>query len=229
VGPDNRIAVWAKLIARLGARPGLRLVICVPTRMVPGTPRGLREVRDALLLKAIDAARAAAPDRVAVFSPGAGGTRPLYLASTTVVIDDVYALTGTTHLWRRGLSFDSSLACSVFDERVTRGRCTELATFRAALMARRLGVPVGTLPDDPIDLVRAIHELDRRGSERLAAVPITAPPPPVVGQATYPTDDDANLWNPDGSVDVVDFESLTTALLGAAGLAPSFTDDPAPP
>lgn len=228
-GAGDRLALWGRLLNRLSARPGLRVVICVPTRPVPGTPRGLREVRDALLLRAIDAARQAAPGRVAVFCPGAGGTRPLYLASTTVIVDDVYALTGTTHLWRRGLTFDSSLACSVFDERVARGRCAEVTGFRTALLARRLGVPVGTLPDDPIELVRAIIELDRRGSERLAAVPITPPAPPVAGQPSYPTEDDVALWNPDGSLEGVDFDSLATSLLGLVGLAPSFTDDPAPP
>jgi len=158
---------------------------------------------DALLLEAVDALRAAAPGRVAVFSPGAGGDRPLYLASTTVIIDDVYVVTGTTHLWRRGLSFDSSLSCALFDERVTNGRCTEVTRFRTALMARRLGVPVTALPLDPAELVVAIRDLDQRGSARLAAAPIKATAPPGNAQG-YPTVTDSVAWNCDGSVDVAD-------------------------
>lgn len=220
----DQLNLWQTLLTRLGAAPSLRVVVCVPTRLPPGVPRGLREVRDALLLEAVDALRAQAPGRIAVFSPGAGGDRPLYLASTTVIIDDVYAVTGTTHLWRRGLSFDSSLACALFDERVTDGRCTEVVRFRTALMARRLGVPVATLPLDPADLLVAIRDLDQRGSLRLAAVPIKAPAPPAGAQG-YPTATDRAVWDPDGSVDVADLDTLIAQAL----FTPPFSDEGPPP
>jgi hypothetical protein len=219
-GAGNRVQIWQQLKAQLGLRPSLHAVLCVPIRMVPGTPAGLASIRDLLLLEAIDDLRSSFGDRVAVFCPGAGGDRPLYLASTTVVIDDVYAVTGTTHLWRRGLTFDSSLACALFDENLTDNRCTEVARFRTALMARRLGVPVGTLPDDPADLTRAIRELDQRGSERLAAIPIKRPKLPP----NAPTESDYKIWNPDGSDTSTTIDQLITDLLGSLGFAPSFTD-----
>ena len=50
-----------------------------------------------------------------------------------MIVDDAYTLTGTTHLWRLGPSFDSSLAVVVFDERLTGGRPQEICQFRHRL------------------------------------------------------------------------------------------------
>ena len=53
------------------------------------------------------------------------------------IVDDAYALTGTTHLWRRGLSFDSPFAATVFDEALTPGRPADLVGFRRRLLDSR--------------------------------------------------------------------------------------------
>jgi hypothetical protein len=112
----------------------------------------------------------------------------------------VFAVTGTTHLWRRGLTFDSSLAAAVCDERLVEGRPQEIRGFRRQLLADRLGVPTSRLPDDPDELVRAIRQLDEtapaddfgtRPSQRLSAIPIIAPDP-------TPTETDIDTWDPDG-------------------------------
>lgn len=82
-----------------------------------------------------------AADRLAVFSPGAGAGRAIRFASMSVVVDDAFALTGTTHLSRRGLRWDSSLEASVFDERLVDGRPQDVRGFRIQLVGDRLGVP----------------------------------------------------------------------------------------
>lgn len=207
--PDQ-VNLWSQLIARVGQRKGLQVVVCVPTLLAPGTPRMLQGVRDAALLGALDAMRAAAPDRFAAFSPGAGAGRALRLATTTVVVDDAFALTGTTHLWRRGLTYDSSLAAAVFDERVVDGRPQEVRNFRIRLLADRLGLPVTRVPDDAAELVRAIRQFDERGSVRLSATAIQRPDP-------LPTDEDQNTWNPDGARS--DLTLAAIAALFAAAVA----------
>lgn len=201
---------WQRLITRMSARPGLRVLLCVPTLLGPGTPKRLQEVRDHCLLAAVKAMRAAAPDRFALFSPGAGADRAVRLASTSVVVDDVFALTGTTHLWRRGLSWDSSLAAAVFDERVVDGRPQDVRAFRIQLIADRLGIPASRVPDDPAELVRAVRELDARGSSRLSSASILPP-------ADTPQNADIAAWNPDGSKSDLDLTSA--AALVAAILA----------
>ena len=217
-GPDDdRLDLLQHLVNRLGQRPGLRVILCVPSLLGPGTPKKLQAVRDAELLKAVGDLRSAATDRVAVFSPGVGAGRALRLATTTVVIDDVYAVTGTTHLWRRGLTFDSSLAVAVFDQRLVDGRPQEVRAFRRQLLADRLGLAETRLPDDPDELVRAILMLDEtapkkpdddfgaRPSQRRSALPILAPP-------EAPTDVDVDTWDPDGSRGDLDLAALLAAV-----------------
>jgi hypothetical protein len=144
-------------------------------------------------------------------------------ASTTVIVDDVFALTGTTHLWRRGLTFDSSYAAAVFDEKVSEGRPKEVLDLRRKLLAGRLGVPVSMIPDDPDELVRAIQDYDVTGSFRLAFRPLLVPPtlaPGVLDPQTpnYPTATDRNMWNPDGANNSgqISFDDLSRFFLGAS-------------
>jgi hypothetical protein len=192
-GSGDELALWQALKNRMDERPALRVLICAPIRHIPGTPAPMGRVRDALLIEAVEALRAQDAERVAVFSPSAGPGRTLRLASTTVIVDDAYALTGTTHLWRRGLGFDSSLAVAVFDEQLDGGRPAEVRQFRRELIASRLGLPVSLVPDDPAELVDAVRALgERGGGGRLTTDAIIAPDP-------TPTDTDRDIWNRDGS------------------------------
>ena len=211
---DDRLDLIQHLLDRLDERRGLRVILCVPSRLGPGTPKKLQAVRDSELLTAIKDLRAAAGDRIAVFSPGVGAGRALRLATTTVIVDDVYALTGTTHLWRRGLTFDSSLAAAVFDERLVDGRPQEVRAFRHQLLADRLGLVETRLPDDPEELVRAIRVLDEtapsddfgtKPSQRRSTIPIITPDP-------EPTNVDVDTWNPDGSRGDLDLAVLLAAI-----------------
>ena len=162
-------------------------------------------------MTAIGSMRAAAPDRAAVFSPGAGAGRATRFASTSVIVDDAFVLTGTTHLWRRGLSWNSSLAASVFDERLTVGRPQDVRAFRLQLLADRLGIGMARVPEDPAELVKAIRELDTRGTERFSATPITRPSP-------TPQNADIDIWNPDGSQTTLSLSSIATLFAGAVAL-----------
>ena len=158
-----------------------------------GWPAKLGRVRDALAQQTLSALDSAGPGRVGVFHPTAGRDRALDLASTAVVVDDTYAVIGTSHLWRRGLSFDGGLAVAVFDERVTTGRPTAVQGFRATLLARRLSANPANVPLDPAEVVRAVRDLTRaEGAGRATTGPVSTPDP-------VPTTTDIDLWNRDGS------------------------------
>ncbi len=190
---DDQLRVWQALVDRVTANTVLRLAICLPKDLAPGVPAKLQRVRDHGVRAALDALRAAAGDRLAVFNPTTGPGRDLHLDATSVVVDDAWALTGSTHLWRRGLSFDASLAVAVFDERLVAGRPADVVTFRRSLVAGRLGLPASLLPEDPAELVRAIRGLSQRGGGlRFSPATIDAPDP-------VPGDLDVRVWNPDGS------------------------------
>ena len=187
----DQIAVWGALKQRAQDVPRLRVIVCIPITMMPGYPRTLKLVRDSLLLDAVAALQTIMGDRLAVFSPSAGAGRSVRFASTSVVVDDAYALTGTTHLWRRGLAFDSSLAAAVLDESLTDGRPTDVRNFRRALVGGALGLAPARVPDDPAEVVTAIHILSKQGSARLAVDTVIKP-------SIAPTKDDVEIWNPGG-------------------------------
>lgn len=220
-GTDT-LEVWGALATRMTQRRGFVVIICVPVRTLPGTPEPLGRVRDARILAAIDTFPD--KDRVAMFSPSAGPGRSLRLASTTVIVDDAYVLTGTTHLSRRGLTFDSSLAVSVFDDTLIDGRPAEIVAFRRALIAGRLGIPVTLLPDDPVDLLRALRRLITIGGVgRLAT-------PRLVAPTIQPSATDIDIWDHDGSRPAPGFSGLSwiTALIPATYQTMGGYSNPAP-
>jgi hypothetical protein len=205
---DDALNVWQALVDRVSANPVLRVLICLPTKLAPGSPKKLQRVRDKGARAALDALRSAAGDRVAVFNPVTGPGRSLHLDATSVVVDDAWALTGGTHLWRKGLSFDASLAVAVFDERLTNGRPADVVAFRRAMIAGRLGLASTLLPEDPAELVAAVRQLSSRGGGlRLSPDAITVPDP-------APSEFDVTVWNPDGST-----VSSFNAMSWIAGLA----------
>ncbi len=228
-GPANdTINLLQTIIARMTARPALQLILCVPRYLLPGTPSPLQRVRDSLVIAASTAISnvQVRADRFVRFSPSAGVGRSLRIASTTVIVDDAYALTGTTHLWRRGLCFDSSFAVALFDEVLDIfGRPADISRFRRLLVAGRLGLTLGDVPEDPAELVQAIKMMQDRGGFGKFAVSTIPPPDPTQNTTTLNnliTDEDA--WNPDGSPRVgFDVASLFAGLMTANTLDEEFS------
>ncbi len=178
---DSLIDVVAALKARFAQRPALAVVLCVPEKFLPKQPRKLEAVRSAGVRTALKSLLDAAPDSVVLFTPTAGPGRPLHMASTTTVVDDVWLLTGSTHLWRRGLSFDSSLAVALFDEATARGRPAALRQARRQLIG-----------DAMAQLRATITRLNLAGGLQRVQ-------PNVYPAASDPTSaTDLLVWNPDG-------------------------------
>ena len=177
---------------RLSDRPGLAVLLCVPERFLPGQPKKLETLRRRGIAAALKALREAAPASVVLFTPTAGSGRPLHMASTTVIVDDALLLTGSTHLWRRGLSFDSSLSIAMFDEAVARGRPNLVRAARRQLLADRLALAPALVPDDPRGLCGALLRLNAAGG-LMRVLPDAYP------AAVDPTSAaDLAIWNPDG-------------------------------
>ncbi|MFT3953289.1 MAG: hypothetical protein QM722_02435 [Piscinibacter sp.] len=189
---DALIDLVGALTSRLAERPSLAVVLCVPQKFLPQQPRKLEAVRTAGVRAALKTLLDAAPDSVVLFTPTAGPGRPLHMASTSVVVDDVWLLTGSTHLWRRGLSFDSSLAVALFDEATARGRPAALRQARRQLIADRLGVDVSLIGDDMAQLRTTIHRLNLAGGLQRVQPNVY----PAAADTT--TAADLQIWNPDG-------------------------------
>ena len=106
-GSDDILKPMQALADRLTAQRALHAVICVPVDGFVGAPKDFTRVRADALKTTLAALDAAAPGRVAAFCPNAGAGRSLRLATTAVIVDDVFGMVGSTALSRRGLSFDS--------------------------------------------------------------------------------------------------------------------------
>ena len=194
-GADTNLV--GALTQRLAARPALRVLICAPARFLPDIPPKLEAVRRAALEDAFRKLREAAGERVVLFTPNAGPGRRLHMAATTVVVDDVFGITGTTHLWRRGLTFDSSLAVALFDDTLKAGRPALLVEARRQLLADRLAIARAQVPLDAVELTAVIQRLIKaQGLGRIT-------PDAYRARADETSEADQGIWNPDGRPGVI--------------------------
>jgi hypothetical protein len=166
-GPTDPLAavdLITELANRLVAEPRLRVVILVP-RNVPFVAGyepwsayfyGARAAAAQTLRTAggtVNSPTGPRP-RVVIAHPTGVPGRPLVIRTTTVIVDDVWCLTGTSTLSRRGLTFDGATDMVLADWTLDRGAGTAIRTHRRSLMAAHLGVgptPVGGgAPPSPI-------------------------------------------------------------------------------
>jgi len=131
------------LVTRLGGNPLLKVMISLP-RLPDFDPSNPPFVRAAFRDRkaALETLQTAAGDRVAAFHPIGFPGRSVVGRSTVVLVDDVYALVGTSHWRRRGMTFDGGCDVATLDRRLDdRGASSAVARFRQSLMASRLGIP----------------------------------------------------------------------------------------
>src|SRR5205823_6672061 len=66
--------------------------------------------------------------------------RPETIRGTVAVVDDVWALLGSSSFSRRGLTFDGSIDIVMVDKVIKRGVSDMVRHFRRQVMARSLGL-----------------------------------------------------------------------------------------
>jgi hypothetical protein len=135
----HEIDLVSLLAARLGAQPNLKVIVVTP-RETDMAPAPFARRAFAQRKEAFDLLAASAPDRVLAFHPRGFPGRQAALRTTTVIVDDVWSLTGATHFRRRGLTFDGSAAVASLDRDIASGYSRKVRDQRIALMASKLGV-----------------------------------------------------------------------------------------
>lgn len=190
---DGENLDWIQAIRnRWVERPGLCVMLIVPENLLPDRPERLKDIRKAGINAALKELADANASRLALVTPVAGPGRPWHLAASAIVVDDVWMALGATHFWRRGLSFDSSLAATLFDENVTLGRPTAVRATRLQLLANSLGLAVNLVPDDPEDCLEALQQL--AAGSGLGRIKPNIFSPAVNDMAAL----ERSIWNPDG-------------------------------
>src|SRR5436853_7617428 len=84
--------------------------------------------------------------RVAAFHPVGFPGRASRLESTVVIIDDLWAMVGSSTFRRRGLTFDGGSDLVFSDLDLVDGVSPAIVDFRRKLMASRLGIPHTPFP-----------------------------------------------------------------------------------
>lgn len=137
----HEIDLVQKIADRMAANPNLKVAVCTPREtdfaatFAPFVRRAIAQRSEAInLLLAAGAAR------VAAFHPRGFPGRWAQIRSTTVIVDDVWCMTGATHFRRRGMTFDGSLALASFDRSIVDGYSKKVRDFRRQLMAAKLQV-----------------------------------------------------------------------------------------
>ncbi|MDQ3678135.1 MAG: hypothetical protein M3401_15285, partial [Actinomycetota bacterium] len=131
-----------ELVTRMTEQRSLLVLVCVP-RWPDPDPRYGGWVRQAFAARNAALAKLTAVDskRVVAFHPNGFPGRHVALRSTVVVVDDVWALVGSSHIRRRGMTFDEGVDVSGFDRALdTAGTSRRIRTFRQALLAGLTGV-----------------------------------------------------------------------------------------
>ncbi len=138
----HEIDLVAELAAALQASQNLRVLICTPRESdFSERYKGWSRLHFQNRNEAVGDLLAVAPDRVAVFHPVGFPGRTAHLRTTSIIVDDVWCLVGTTHFRRRGFTFDGSCAVASFDRQMDSGYSRDVRNYRRARMAQVLAVP----------------------------------------------------------------------------------------
>jgi hypothetical protein len=146
---------------------------------------------------------------VVAFHPIGFPGRPSRLESTVVIVDDAWAMVGSSTFRRRGLAFDGGADLVCTDLSLNDGRSAAIADFRRALQATRLGIAPPpappTLPSsswvrlgDGVGAFHQIRETLRAGGlGRIARLtpgePLGRPPSPGPIDVVSPDSETLNM------------------------------------
>jgi hypothetical protein len=148
-GPPTpeQVDLVAEIATGLGEHPNLKVIVCTPreaefTANYPGWSREHYRARN----EAVGNLLAVAPDRVAVFHPVGFPGRTAFIRTTSVIVDDVWVLSGATHFRRRGMTFDGSAAVASFDRQMDNGYSRNVRAYRRSLMAAKMAIAAPAPP-----------------------------------------------------------------------------------
>ena len=154
----EQVDLVAEITAGLSAHPNLKVIICTPREAdfaanYPGWSRQHYKARS----EAVGSLLAVAPDRIAVFHPVGFPGRTLFIRTTSIIVDDVWALVGATHFRRRGFTFDGSAAIASFDRQMDNGYSKNVRSYRRNLMAAKMAIPSPGANSPTADWLRLGH------------------------------------------------------------------------
>lgn len=134
---DYAADLIAELTTQLSAKPGLRVILCVPRQPDYTYDQWLAsEVKERF-----EIIEGLPTEQVVAFHPVGFPGRPSNLEQSTIIVDDQWALCGSSAFRRRGFCFDGSTDMVLTDLETKNGTAHALLEWRRQLLGQRLGIP----------------------------------------------------------------------------------------
>ncbi len=138
---DHKVDLLNELQNRLIEMPGLHVILSLPKR-IPFGPgyESFAQYFYQERKRIISNLQVSAPGRVVAFHPIGFPGRPEVIRGTVAIIDDVWALIGSSTFSRRGLTFDGSTDTVFIDKTISNGSSHAISNLRKETMARILAI-----------------------------------------------------------------------------------------
>ncbi len=155
----EQVDLVGEIVTSLSNHPNLRVIICTPRESdfaanYPGWSREHYKART----EAVSNLLAAAPDRIVAFHPVGFPERTAFIRTTSIIVDDVWCLSGATHFRRRGMTFDGSVAIASFDRQMDNGGYSrKVRAYRRGLMAAKMAIVAPGARPASADWMRLAH------------------------------------------------------------------------
>jgi hypothetical protein len=211
------------LLSQLKAYPRLKLILCLSRQVRYGRGYEAFEAHDykrrTEMVSLLRGAAAERANQVIAFHPNGFPMRPKELRHQLVLIDDTWALIGSSSFRRRGFEFDGAQDVVAIDKTIVNGKSAGIQAFRLKLLEEHLNLQNGA------GLTSGLRVRLRNARESFYALKelldtggggLISPLWEGDRQGLAPAPD--ALANPGASLEGVD--ALLTALLNGAGTTP---------
>ena len=149
-GYGSDIDLIQTLKTRLGTAPALKVILCLSK--YPDFGDQFKSYTAWELDQRKKLGDGLDSNRVAAFHPLGIPGRALHLTTTLIIIDDMWALIGTSAIRRRSLTFDGSIDAVLFDTELEEGRGKSIGELRRNRLAGFLGPILRTQRRRPIQI-----------------------------------------------------------------------------
>jgi hypothetical protein len=156
--------LWNILQSQLDLKPGLKVILCVPKK--PEYTNHYDQWIRSEVKERYQLVQSLPEKQVICFHPVGFPGRPNFIENNIIIIDDLWALIGSSAMRRRGLTFDGSTDMVLTDFDTVNGSAVSIRQFRKILFSQRLGITgnatdstMNVLIEDPLQTFRLIREM----------------------------------------------------------------------
>ncbi|MBK9422840.1 MAG: hypothetical protein IPN54_01610 [Bacteroidetes bacterium] len=135
---DYAVDLIQDLNTQLSAKPGLKVILCVPRK--PDFAKQYDQWIKSEVKERLTIINNLPVRQVVAFHPIGFPGRASNLEQTVMIVDDVWALVGSSSFRRRGLAFDGSSDIVFTDNQRSNGIAPAIKDLRLSLLKQRLGI-----------------------------------------------------------------------------------------